>query len=714
MQPLQWLTEPWHRRIRLGLVALGLATLLACSVEPPRVGGASLGAAGASPQAALEFRQPVVASDAREKPTEFTVDLHTAVLSQAKVGDVLTLDLPNKAVGRFVVARVSAPMADVLSIYAKGTGAGTDSLHLSFSGLAIHGEIQVGDGDWLVSTQGDKAVLIDLVGKNWHRLPPHRQDMRQEPESLALLRESRQDLPAAPPERDATRQAVADQAFQVSRERARAASSTLDVMFAVDLGAQRAYGSTASVNAAIANVVSVANQAYTDSQVNAQIRVAGTYLMPTEVTDNQETSLDKINAGTTPFDGVWRQQVQYGADIVMLLIPFRDIDVSTGTCGIANIGTLASSGTLRTISYSAFVAAGIKTASGNSVCSTYTPVHEIGHVLGSAHDRANSSGVTPAYSYSYGYGVSGVFGDIMSYLQPRIGKFSSPLQTYSGYPIGIDEQYSNSADATKTFNNTAPLAEQFLDTLSRYSGWYWNPAEGGTGWAVDLRNGRSFVAYFHYDDNGAPTWIAGNGTDCSVSGQTRQCVALKRFSGGQTAAGTYKAITGSVDVVSLTLSFSSTFPPTATAEFGGKTVALQRFVFNTGKTVGDRPSYPLQSLPQWRWDASAPGTGIFVEHQGDQVFAGYFNYTSTGEPTWQVSQGTPYTNVAAYSTTGTTLALLKFAEYRNGQTLYGSYKAPVVNNPALANGYLSTFSDYLSVASGATVRTTAKLIRYDF
>jgi len=96
-------------------------------------------------------------------------------------------------------------------------------------------------------------------------------------------------------------------------------------------------------------------------------------------------------------------------------------------------------------------------------------VHEMGHNMGCAHDRANYTLCNesspdwncPAYSYSYGYGISGIFGTIMSYISPRINYFSTPNKTYSGYAIGIAAGSPSAADCVSTFNNTTPIIAQF-------------------------------------------------------------------------------------------------------------------------------------------------------------------------------------------------------------------------------------------------------------
>lgn len=38
------------------------------------------------------------------------------------------------------------------------------------------------------------------------------------------------------------------------------------------------------------------------------------------------------------------------------------------------------------------------------------------------------------------------------------------------------------------------------------TGWYWNPAEGGRGYAIEVQNDQLFMAMFHYNEDGSPTW----------------------------------------------------------------------------------------------------------------------------------------------------------------------------------------------------------------
>lgn len=710
-----------QRATQICLAALSAAVVLGCSSEPPAAGGIAVVSQDGTSTSA-QFRQ--AASVAADREGEFSVQLNPAALLQTRVGDRLNLDLPGKGTLALTVLESRELLAGVRSLHARST-AGDDTadadLHLSVSERAMHGNLKTAQGDWLIETRGRELRLLDLAAKRWSYQPQHHNDGLPVPGEAAANRLST--AAATPTPADLPIVDVSN----LMRPAADASSQTLDLLVVADQGLINAHGGTDGAQVAIANFVAMTNQALSASAVQAQVRLVGTqYLTGNEVTADLPTVWVDLLAGKAPYQDIWQQRLLTGADMVLLYLPFRAIDSSMGYCGVSNWGSFSrTSGTYSSSRAPFVIATGIKTDTSSAVCASYTPAHEIGHLLGAAHDRASSlNNLSGAYTYSYGFGIAGVFGDIMSLVEPRIGLFANPNVRYKGLATGRFDTIANSADVAKTFNNTAPLVAQFMDPQARLSGWYWNPAEGGTGWAVDVRNGRSYVGYFHYNDDGSPTWVAGNGVDCSSGGVTRQCVKLQSFSGGQTLVGAFKAVGPGVDVADLTLSFSDTFPPTAQATLSGggksRTVSLQRFAFNANSAIGRQAQFPYPSMPQWRWDPTQPGTGVFMEYQGTDVFAAAFFYDSTGKPTWQVVQGearwSEYTvvgNVTYPISHGN--SELPLVAYQGGQTLFGTYSAPLIKNQTPKyTAILQPESDIVTFMSPSTSRTSTRFVRYDF
>ena len=67
-------------------------------------------------------------------------------------------------------------------------------------------------------------------------------------------------------------------------------------------------------------------------------------------------------------------------------------------------------------------------------------------------------------------------------------------------------------------------------------GWFWNPAEGGRGYAIEVQNGKVFMAMFHYNPDGSPTWNVVQGD--LTTGTTLQ--AFELYSGGQSLTSGYR------------------------------------------------------------------------------------------------------------------------------------------------------------------------------
>src|SRR5438132_1006943 len=68
-------------------------------------------------------------------------------------------------------------------------------------------------------------------------------------------------------------------------------------------------------------------------------------------------------------------------------------------------------------------------------------------------------------------------------------------------------------------------------------GWWWNPAESGRGYSVEVQGNHLFVVAFMYNEAGKPVWYYSAGplsTPTHYEGQWLQ------FAGGQTTGGPYR------------------------------------------------------------------------------------------------------------------------------------------------------------------------------
>jgi len=233
------------------------------------------------------------------------------------------------------------------------------------------------------------------------------------------------------------------------------AGSTIDVMVVYTTAAKNANGGQTGIEALIDLGIALANTALTNSQINTQFRLVHTAEVAYAESGNYSTDLSRLRSTT---DGImdevhaWRNT--HKADLVALIE-----DNLGGVCGVAYVMTNVSAG----FAGSAF------SVTQDSCVSSYTLAHEMGHNMGSQHDRAE--GGTGAYPYSFGHKEPGKFRTIMSYpCSPscsRINHFSNPNVLYQGtWPTGVDHTVNpaNSADNARAFGNALSAIANFRNS----------------------------------------------------------------------------------------------------------------------------------------------------------------------------------------------------------------------------------------------------------
>ena len=206
-------------------------------------------------------------------------------------------------------------------------------------------------------------------------------------------------------------------------------------------------------------------------------------------------------------------------------------------------------------------------------------------------------------------------------------------------------------------NVCAPQAPQ--------TGWWWNAAEDGRGFGIEVRGNTMFMSGYLYDDAGKATWMVAEGPvalDGSLFNNT-----LYQVANGQTLTGPYKAPAPVTLRGPVTLSFTNA--RTGTLIWPGGSVPLVRFDDVIGSGNGVTPAFVPEN--GWWWNQAESGRGYFMEFKNNFAFIAGYMYEASGPPIWYVSQGvmtTPQTFSSNWYQAG------------NGQSMTGPYKKPVIIN----------------------------------
>ncbi|MBF0275462.1 MAG: hypothetical protein HQK84_09550 [Nitrospinae bacterium] len=390
--------------------------------------------------------------------------------------------------------------------------------------------------------------------------------------------------------------------------------STIDVLVVYTDALYTKYGS--SLASMIQNYVDISNAAYTRSGIDTQIRLVHSeqYTNSSSVVSSTTSISNALTYITSSDTALATLRSTYKADLVSLL---RIYDGAGGACGLAYIGSAQYD--YSSYAFSVVDVLPSSEASGGYYCYDTTFTHELGHNMGCAHDRANSTS-SGAYSYSYGYGISGTFGTIMSYLSPVINYFSTPNITYQGNAIGTSTDdnvttinnmkltiasYQQSGGSTTT---TLSAPTNFTATASGSSVTIsWTAASGASGYKVYY--GTTSGTYLNAS-TGANLGNRTSFTFTNIPAGTYY-LALKAYDSSSTLSSYSSEV--SVTVTSTTLSAPTNFSASAsgstvtvswTAASGASgyklyygTTSGTYLNASSGVNLGNRTSYTFTNIP---------------------------------------------------------------------------------------------------------------------
>ena len=399
------------------------------------------------------------------------IQMNTAALAQTPVGGELSLPLPN---GQTEVAIVTQSGVDEDGFYqvqavSRLNGRAYPSV-LTVSTEAVFGTVVTPEGEYQIITRDGKTQVFDARSAGLSE--PRGQD--HVPVSAAALLSKTTTVAAATSTTGTTTSSLTPLA-------AGTVDTTITLLMTYSSSFVTLWGTETTARTRLSNLVQVANSAYSNSGTGVQFKVVGWKLLGQADTTPQN-NLTQMYGAKGVFSVIPALKKSTGAAIAVFYAPFNTATSSTSTCGVAYVPASGSGGLsvyARQVASLGLAALNDGQMANGYYCSPLSFPHELGHTLGAMHDVANSS-TTGVFSYSYGKGISGQFGTVMSYISPRVALFSSPQLTCtsSGTACGSStENVVATVLQTKSYmaatGNTAAASVASSSAVSA-SGWILN------------------------------------------------------------------------------------------------------------------------------------------------------------------------------------------------------------------------------------------------
>jgi hypothetical protein len=279
-------------------------------------------------------------------------------------------------------------------------------------------------------------------------------------------------------------------------------------------------------------------------------------------------------------------------------------------------------------------------------------------VLAQLNGAGQLQGVSASGLQAYVSGVLSAQGQAVQVIDGVATANIAGATFYVGYGASATEMINGGINRSVV---TVP-GEAVCQPQPPQTGWWWNQAEDGRGFTLEVSGNTLVMVSYLYDEAGRAAWYLSAGPT-SLDGSLFTGT-LDYYTGGQTLTGAWRAPNRPpTSAGQVTLAFSDAHNGTLT--WPGGTVAIKRFEFG----VGGVNAVPLAGQPEsgWWWNAGEDGRAFFVEWQGGFVGVASYMYEADGHPVWYIG---------AAGTTNPRVIASNWEQYFNGQTLTGAYKPP--------------------------------------
>lgn len=323
------------------------------------------------------------------------------------------------------------------------TRLGPQAMVLTFGPEAVFGVLPRPDGSLLQITSTRGKTEIAAAGG---LLPPGRTSrLAAEPDYM---------IPGKRGGKSASRSGATRMPDAVSQGGASVTEIVVLGLYTDDLVDLR--GSVSAAETEMTNLFAITNQTHVDSGTGVRFKLAGLKRIAVDPAVSNQDALYAVTNNAIAGVDLFKLRDDMAADLLALVRPYHDTD---WTCGIAWMNGGGRMPQAVSDDYGVSV-------SNVAPCGPYVLPHELGHNLGSAHDRetmtANGHLDYGVYEYSFGYRQDGppAFATVMAYPagnQPWLGYFSSPGSTACGAACGVQDR----ADNVRSLQYMAPVIAAF-------------------------------------------------------------------------------------------------------------------------------------------------------------------------------------------------------------------------------------------------------------